>query len=137
MEALAHHPAMRDWRGPRNLLLVIARLKEESRLRMIPVGAQGTSILFLPRTTQHNFLTWNYGDLRFCQWQPAKKDPLEVLARMELTIENDTDPNKQKSSGKHRSRDESEGEDKGGGKKSMNKEAPAGGGESTSVHMDE
>jgi hypothetical protein len=56
---------------------------------------------------------------------------------MELTIENDTDLNKAKSSGKHRSRDESAGEDKGGGKKSMNKEASAGGGESTSVHMDE
>jgi hypothetical protein len=104
---------------------------------MIPVGAQGTSILFLPRTTQHNFLTWNYGDFRFSQWQPARKDPLERLAKMELTIENDTDLNKQKSLGKHWSRDESEGEDKGGGKKSMNKEAPAGGGESTSVHMDE
>ena len=49
----------------------------------------------------------------------------------------DTDLNKAKSSGKHRSRDESAGEDKGGGKKSMNKEASAGGGESTSVHMDE
>jgi hypothetical protein len=137
METLAHHPAMRDWRGPRKLLLVIARLKEEFRPRMIPVGAKGTSILFLPRTTQHNFLTWNYDDLRFGQWNPARKDPLEVLARMELTIENDTDLNKPKSSGKHRSRDESAGEDEGGGKKSMNKGAPAGGGESTSVHMDE
>ena len=70
-------------------------------------------------------------------WQPARKDPLEVLARMELTIENDTDLNKPKSSGKHRSRDESAGEDTGGGKKSMKKEASAGGGESTSVHMDD
>jgi hypothetical protein len=137
METLAHHPAMRDWRGPRKLLLAIARLREELRPRMIPVGAKGTSILFLPRTTQHNFLTWNYDDLRFGQWNPARSDPLEVLARMELTIENDTDLNRPKSSGKHRSRDESAGEAKGGGKKSMNKEAPAGGGESTSVHMDE
>jgi hypothetical protein len=90
-----------------------------------------------PTCRTSSFLTWNYDDLHFGQWQPARKDPLEVLARMELTIENDTDLNKPKSSGKHRSRDESAGEDKGGGKKSMHKEAPAGGGESTSVHMDE
>jgi hypothetical protein len=31
METLARHPAMKDWRGPRKLLLVIARQKEESR----------------------------------------------------------------------------------------------------------
>jgi hypothetical protein len=39
------------------------------------------------------------------------------LARKELTIENDTDPNKQKSSRRQRLREENEGEDKGGGKK--------------------
>ena len=67
METLARHPAMKDWRGPRKLLLVIARQKEESRPRMIPVGEKGTSILFIPRTAQYNFLTWNYDDLRFRQ----------------------------------------------------------------------
>jgi len=67
METLTRHPAMKDWRGPRKLLLVIARQKEESRPRMIPVGEKGTSILFIPRTAQYNFLTWNYDDLRFRQ----------------------------------------------------------------------
>jgi hypothetical protein len=51
METLVRHPAMRDWRGPNKLLLVIVRQKEEHRQRMIPVGKHGTSILFIPRNT--------------------------------------------------------------------------------------
>jgi len=80
METLARHPAMKDWRGPRKLLLVIARQKEESLPRMIPVGENETSILFIPRTAQYNFLTWNYDDLRFRQWQPDEENSLEQLA---------------------------------------------------------
>jgi hypothetical protein len=138
MEALARHPAMKDWRGPRRLLLEIARLKGESRPRMIPVGEKGTSILFIPRTTQYNFLTWNYDDLRFRQWQPASSNPFEQLAKKKITIENDTDLNKQKSSGKQRLRDENEGEDMGGEKrKPTSQEEAASGGGSTSVTMDE
>jgi hypothetical protein len=135
--ALLAKQLAQQWRGPRKLLLVIARLKEESRPRMIPVGEKGTSILFIPRTTQYNFLTWNYDDLRFRQWQPAGSNPLEQLARKELTIENDTDPNKQKSSGRQRAREENEGEDKGMGKKSKSHEIGAVGGGRTSVNMDE
>jgi hypothetical protein len=46
-ETLARHPQMKDWRGQRKLLLVIARQKEESRPRMIPIGEKGTSIVFV------------------------------------------------------------------------------------------
>ena len=137
METLVRHPAMKDGRGPQKLLLVIARQKEESRPRMIPVGEKGTSILFIPRTVQYNFLTWNYDDLRFRQWQPDEENSLEQLARSALTIENDTDPNKQKLSRRQRAREENEGEDKGMGKKSTSQETAAGGGGSTSVNMDE
>jgi hypothetical protein len=104
---------------------------------MIPVGENGTSILFIPRTAQYNFLTWNYDDLRFRQWQPDEENSLEQLARSALTIENDTDPNKQKLSRRQRAREENEGEDKGMGKKSTSQETAAGGGGSTSVNMDE
>jgi hypothetical protein len=113
---------MKDGRGPQKLLLVIARQKEDLRQHMIPVGENGTSIWFIPHTTQYNFLTWNYNDLRFRQWKPDEENSLEQLARSAITIatiENNTDPNKQKSSGRQRGRDkENEGEDKGMGKKS-------------------
>ena len=85
---------------------------------------------------KYNFLTWNYDDLRFRQWQPARSNPLDLLAKSELTIENYTDSNKKKSSGRHHSREENEDEDKREEKKSMSQEATAGGG-FTSVNMDE
>jgi hypothetical protein len=56
----------------------------------------------------------------------------------EITIENDTDLNKQKASGKQRLREENEGEDMGGEKrKPTSQEEAASGGGSTSVTMDE
>jgi hypothetical protein len=66
---LVRHPAMRDWRGPNKLLLVIARQKEELRPHMIPVGKHGTSIFFIPRNTDKNILTWDFNNLLFRQLQ--------------------------------------------------------------------
>lgn len=137
MDNLARHPAMKDWRGPRRLLLMIARKQAESRPRMIPVGRKGTSILFIPRTSQDSFLTWSYDDPRFRQWQPDGENPLERLARSVLTIENGTISGKQKSSGKQRSREDNEDEDKAAGRKPMNQATEVSGGGGTSEGMDE
>jgi hypothetical protein len=104
---------------------------------MIPVGRKGTSILFIPRTSQDNFLTWSYDDHRFRQWQPDGENPLERLARSVLTIENGTISGKQKSSGKQRSREDNEDEDKAAGRKPMNQATEVSGGGGTSEGMDE
>ena len=122
---------------PRKLLLVIARQKEESRPRMIAVGRKGTSILFIPCTSQYSFLTWHYDDPRFHQWQPDGENPLDQLARSVLPMEHGTNSGKQKPSKKQRPREESESEDKETGRKLMNQETEASGGGGTSEDMDE
>ena len=52
-------------------------------MRMIPVGTKNTSILFIPRTTTESFLTWDFNDPRFRQWQLDCPDPLERLKQSE------------------------------------------------------
>jgi hypothetical protein len=83
INSLGSHPAIREWKGLFRLLLVIARQKEELRPRMIPVGTKNTSILFIPRTTTESFLTWDFNDFRFRQWQLDGPDPLERLKQSE------------------------------------------------------
>jgi hypothetical protein len=105
INSLGSHPAIRDWRGLFRLLLVIARQKEDLRPRMIPVGNKGTSILFIPRTTTESFLTWDFNDPRFLQWQLDGPDPLERL-RQSKRGEDVVTREKNKASGKARGRDD-------------------------------
>ena len=87
---------------------LIARQKEEFRPRMIPVGTKNTSILFIPRTTTESFLTWDFNDPRFRQWQLDGPDPLERLKQSE-TREDIGTRDKQKASGRARDRDDEDG----------------------------
>ena len=108
INSLGSHPAIREWKGLIRLLLVIARQKEEFRPRMIPVGTKNTSILFIPRTTTESFLTWDFNDPRFRQWQLDGPDPLERLKQSE-TREDIGTRDKQKASGRARDRDDEDG----------------------------
>jgi hypothetical protein len=105
INSLGSHPAIRDWRGLFRLLLWIARQKEDLRPRMIPVGNNGTSILFIPRTTTESFLTWDFNDPRFRQWQLDGPDPLERL-RQSKRGEDVGNREKNKASGTARGRDD-------------------------------
>jgi hypothetical protein len=107
INSLGSHPAIRDWRGLFRLLLWIARQKEDLRPRMIPVGNNGTSILFIPRTTTESFLTWDFNDPRFRQWQLDGPDPLERLrqSKREKDVGN---REKNKASGTARGRDDAD-----------------------------
>jgi hypothetical protein len=71
---------------------------------MIPVGNKSTSILFIPRTTTERFLTWDFNDPRFRQWQLDGPDPLERLRQSERGEDMGT-REKYKSSGRARERD--------------------------------
>jgi hypothetical protein len=105
INSLGSHPAIRDWRGLFRLLLWIARQKEDLRPRMIPVGNNGTSILFIPRTTTESFLTWDFNDPRFRQCQLDGPDPLERL-RQSKRGEDVGNREKNKASGTARGRDD-------------------------------
>ena len=108
INSLGSHPAIREWKGLIRLLLVIARQKEEFRPRMIPVGTKNTSILFIPRTTTESFLTWDFNDPRFRQWQLDGPDPLERL-KQSKTREDIGTRDTQKASGRARDRDDEDG----------------------------
>jgi len=107
INSLGSHPAIREWRGLFRLLLVLARQKEDLRPRMIPVGNKGTSILFIPRTSTESFLTWDFNDPRFRQWQLDGPDPLERLrqSKREKDVGN---REKNKASGTARGRDDAD-----------------------------
>jgi hypothetical protein len=108
INSLGSHPAIREWRGLFRLLLVLARQKEDLRPRMIPVGNKSTSILFIPRTTTESFLTWDFNDPRFRQWQLDGPDPLERL-RQSKRGEDVGTREKNKASGRTRERDDEDG----------------------------
>jgi hypothetical protein len=145
INSLGSHPAIREWKGLFRLLLVIARQKEELRPRMIPVGTKNTSILFIPRTTTESFLTWDFNDPRFRQWQLDGPDPLERLKQSERREDIGT-REKHKASGRARDRDDedgtsgqgtrSKGQPQAGAPQLPGDDAAIGGG-STSEGMDE
>ena len=74
----------------------------------IPVGNKSTSILFIPRTTTESFLTWDFNDPRFRQWQLDGPDPLERL-RQSKRGEDLGPREKNKASGRTRERDDEDG----------------------------
>jgi hypothetical protein len=119
MQSAIKHPGGLDGRGPTRLLSTIASWSQ-NRPRMIPVGQDQRSILFLPRTTRDNFFAWDYNDPRFRRWQLGDENPLTQLARSTLTTDDDANPGadametaseRSKTSGKGRGREEDEGTD--------------------------
>ena len=112
---------------------------------MIPVGTKNTSILFIPRTTTESFLTWDFNDPRFRQWQLDGPDPLERLRQSERGEDIGT-REKHKASGRARDRDgedgtseqgtRSKGQPQAGTLQLPGNDAAIGGG-STSEGMDE
>ena len=117
MQPAIEHPEGLDGRGPTRLLSTIASWPQ-NRPRMIPVGQDQRSILFLPTTTRDNFFAWDYNDPRFRRWQLDEENPLTQLARSTLTTDDDANPGvdametaseRSKTSGKGRGREEDEG----------------------------
>jgi hypothetical protein len=114
MQSGITHPGGRDVRGPTRLLRVtISAMFKQNRPRMIPVGQDQNSILFMPSCTQTNVFTWDFNNILFRRWQLDGENPLDQLARSALTTGNpmtSLDVQRAKTSGKTRSREENEGD---------------------------
>ncbi len=79
----------------------------QHRPRFIPIGQDRTSILVIPQTTQYSFLAWDYDDSRFRHWKPVGKNPLKRLVK--CPSQDLRAPDRSKSSGKTRSRENDDG----------------------------
>jgi hypothetical protein len=111
MDSLLRYPAISDWRGPNKLLLAIASLRKNLKPRMIPVGRFGTSILFVPTTTQECFFTWDFRCPFFSTWKLNEDEPLKRLVEAAQQAGPATSGDKGKLSGKARTHDNKTGDD--------------------------
>ena len=71
------HPAVSDARGPKLVQTCLEALA--GKVRVVPIGPKGHSLLTIPQSSTEVFVTWREEDARFRQWLPRGLDPLAEL----------------------------------------------------------
>ena len=82
------HPAVSDARGPKLVQTCLEALA--GKVRVVPIGPKGHSLLTIPQSSTEVFVAWREEDERFRQWLPRGLDPLAELRQpQKASSEND------------------------------------------------